>query len=492
MRSITTILGAVLAILTAQGQCFPAAATSPDREEITSGEFAARRDALATRIRDGVVVAFGGRRPVNDFSGFFQLPSFYYLTNFEEPDAVFVMVVRQGKGTSTLFVASPSWIEQDFYGWGLQKPTVLEHLLGMAVRPLSELEATLTSLSSSKIPFYVVPDFEDADYAGIDTLTRGSVFMREFVARHRRVVIKDGRQIVEQLRAKRSPAEMALLRRAAAITSEAYGVVMRGPIPRHEYEVAALWEYTFKRLGAARPGFASIVGAGANGMILHYSKDSAEIAPGDLIMIDGGAEYKHYASDMARTIPVSGTYSPTQRQIYQLVRDAQTAAEQVAKPGVPWKVLTDAAFAVRARGLAALGLIESADATYDPGQATDCRKEPRSCQQANFWMIHDISHGVGLAVHDVRHEVISSGDVFVIEPGVYISLPRLESLPDTPKNRAFVAKVKTAVSKYDNTFARIEDEYAVTESGIERISPAPREINEIEKLMRDRPGVPAP
>jgi Xaa-Pro aminopeptidase len=146
---------------------------------------------------------------------------------------------------------------------------------------------------------------------------------------------------------------------------------------------------------------------------------------------------------------------------------------------------------VRTRGLAALGLIESEAAMFDPPWPVDCERTPASCRQAMFWMIHGISHGLGLAVHDPAqfsfgNRVLKPGDVFTIEPGIYVSSRMLDALPDTPKNRAFIAKVKPLVKRYENTGVRIEDDYVVTDAGLERISTAPREIAEIEALMARR------
>ena len=177
--------------------------------------------------------------------------------------------------------------------------------------------------------------------------------------------------------------------------------------------------------------------------------------------------------------------------MYQLVRDAQAAAERNSKPGMSAQAAQDSSVVVRTRGLAALGLIESEDATFDPPWQASCERTPQSCKQANFWMIHGISHGIGLAVHDPAQfssgdRVFKPGDAFTIEPGIYVSSRMLDALPDTPKNRAFIAKVRPVVARYENTGVRIEDDYVVTERGLERISTAPREIAEIEALMKTR------
>jgi Xaa-Pro aminopeptidase len=250
-------------------------------------------------------------------------------------------------------------------------------------------------------------------------------------------------------------------------------------------------EYNFTRLGGSRPAYGSIVGSGQNGTQLHYMKDRGVTKPGDLVVMDAAAEYEGYAADITRTIPVSGTFTAEQRKIYQIVRDAQAAAERNSKPGKLESAAQDSSVAVRAKGLAELGLIESEDASFDPPWRADCNRQPASCRQSMFWMIHGISHGLGLAVHDPSQfsygdRTYKPGDVFTIEPGIYISQRMLDALPDTPKNRAFIAKVKPMVVKYENTGVRIEDDYVITANGLERLSTAPREITEIEALMKKR------
>ncbi|MGH7616279.1 MAG: aminopeptidase P N-terminal domain-containing protein [Gemmatimonadaceae bacterium] len=467
-----------------------AVGASVARGQITEREFAARRDSLAKRIDSGVVIAFGGRTPISDYGTFYQLPAFHYLTNFDEPDAAFVMVVHHGVGKSTLFVTPADPRRAFYYGWRPDSAAV-RRIHNIGGRSFSALHAVVDSLASTRLPLYTLDDFEDADFARQDSLTRGKEFVRSVAAHHSGLVVRDAHPIVDQLRARKSPAEIALLKKAAEISSEGHRAAMTAPVPQHEYELQAVLEYTFLRLGASRPAYGSIVGSGQNGTQLHYMKDRGATKPGDVVVIDAAAEYEGYAADITRTIPVSGTFSPEQKKIYQIVRDAQAAAERNSKPGVRESVAQDSSVAVRTKGLAALGLIESEDASFDPPWQANCERQPASCKQAMFWMIHGISHGLGLAVHDPAQfsygeHVYKPGDAFTIEPGIYISTRMLDALPDTPKNRAFIAKVKPVVAKYENTGVRIEDDYVITETGLDRISTAPREIAEIEALMKKR------
>jgi Xaa-Pro aminopeptidase len=458
--------------------------------QIPEREFAARRDSLAKRVDSGVVIAFGGRTPITDFGPFHQLPAFHYLTNFDEPDAAFVMVVRRGVSSSTLFITPAEPRSAFYYGWRPDSAAV-RRLHSLTARPFAALTTVADSLGATGLPLYTLNDFEDADFARADSLTRGRAFVRGIAQRHPELAVKDAHPIVDELRAKKSAAEVALLRRAAEISSEGHRAAMLAPVPQHEYELQAVLEYNFTRLGGTRPAYGSIVGSGQNGTQLHYMKDRGATKPGDLVVMDAATEYEGYAADITRTIPVSGTFTAEQRQIYQLVRDAQAAAERNAKPGRSAQAAQDSSVAVRARGLATLGLIENVEATFDPPWQANCERIPASCKQANFWMIHGISHGLGLAVHDPAQfsfgdHVYKPGDAFTIEPGIYVSARMLDALPDTPKNRAFIAKVKPIVARYENTGVRIEDDYIITDTGVERISSAPREIAEIETLMKRR------
>jgi Xaa-Pro aminopeptidase len=470
----------------------------PLSAQISSAEYAARRDSLAARLDSGIVVAFGGREPVTDFGAFFQLPGFRYLTGYLEPDAALVIEVREGRARSTLFV-TPADPRGAFYYGFRPDSAALARSLRLDSRPIAALGQLLDSLVAARrtLPVYTLPDVESADFARDDSLTRGQEWMKAFATRHG-ITVLDVTPVVDRLRARKSPAELALIKRATEISAEGHRAAMLVPEPRHEYELAAAVEYTFKRLGAARPSYGSIVGAGRNGTQLHYMRNDAPARPGDLVVIDAGAEYDGYAADITRTFPVSGRFTPEQRAIYQLVRDAQAAAERLSKPGGSSVAALDSSIAVRARGLAKLGLIDSVNAMIDLPWRADCKRAPVQCTQAYLWMIHGISHGIGLAVHDPAQfyegdRKFKVGDAFTIEPGIYISTRSLDALPDTPRNRAWIARVRPLVEKYENAGVRIEDSYIITDAGVERVSAkAPREIDEIEALMRQRraPVVP--
>lgn len=457
---------------------------------ITQAEVSARRAALAEKVENGVVLSYGGRALVHDFSTFYQLSAFRYLTELNEPDHALVMVVRDKQAQSTLFLTPLDPRTAFYYGQRVDTASSLARY-GMPGRSFAALAGVLDSLAGTGLPFYNIPDVETMDFARDDSLTRGQETVKSLSRKFPNLAIRNGMALVLQLRAKKSPAELALIRRAAEISAEGHRAAMLTANPQAEYELRAAIEYEFTRRGAERPAYGSIVGGGYNGTTLHYMKDSDPVKPGDLVVMDAGAEFRGYAADITRTIPVSGTFTPAQRKVYQLVRDAQHVAEQMSKVGMNVRAAADSSVAVRTRGLAALGLIESEEATFDPPWAVNCTTNPAPCRQANLWMIHGITHGIGLAVHDPmqgagRDATFQVGDAFTIEPGIYISTRALAVLPDTPKNRAFIAKVKAVVQQYENTGVRIEDDYVITEKGLERISLVPREIDEIEALMKRR------
>ncbi len=459
--------------------------------QIPAAEYAARRNALMERIDSGVVIAFGGAETVNYWPTFYQLPAFYYLTGFAETDAALLLVKKGGTTTATMFVPPRTAIQERWIG---ERTSVAEMQgrTGMAGRDIAQLRAAVDSLAGNGLPFYVLPDVQTSDYAAEDSLTRGARFISAVRQAHPWLVMHSLDSTVRRLRARKSAREVALLRRATEISGRAHQEAMKATAPGcGEYEIQALLEGTFRRFGADRPGYGSIVGSGPNATILHYMEDSRVMREGELLLIDAAASFAHYSSDITRTFPVSGRFSPEQRAIYQIVRDAQEAFVRQIGPGRSVDVASDSGRAVVSRGLARLGLIQSPDATIDPPEGTRCPEG--NCGQVSLFALHGYGgHGIGLEVHDPAQyyeekREFGAGDVFTVEPGIYVSPDLLQNLPDTPKNRAFLAKVRPAIRKYANIGVRIEDVYGVSEKGVEWMSSgSPREIEEIESLMRQR------
>ena len=223
------------------------------------------------------------------------------------------------------------------------------------------------------------------------------------------------------------------------------------------------------RNGAMSWGYPSIVGSGPNATILHYSKSSRLMEPGDLLLVDAAANYQGYTGDITRTYPVSGTFTREQRDIYEIVFAAQEAGIKAVRSGARTSEVQEACDVVLRAGLARLGLV------------TDT-----TGQQFKIWSTHGVLHWIGMDVHDVgTKRTIEPGMAFVIEPGIYIREASLEALPKTPENAAFIEKVRPLVQKYKNIGVRIEDSFLFTANGLERLSSSvPRTLDEVERFMK--------
>ena len=477
------VLGAVLALSSS-------IALRADAQ-VSAQEYASRRAALLAKVDSGIVIAYGEVDPVSDWPTFFQLPHFHYLTGFDEGNAVLLMAKRGGGSTTTMFV--PQQAEFQARILGKRTPAgALQRTIGIPGRDIGALRTTIDSLVATGLPLYVVPDVHMADFAAEDSLSRGSRLVARLRAARPTLKVVSLDSAVNTMRAKKSGAEVSLLRRAVDISTTAHVEAMKAVAPGcGEYEIQALLEGTFRRLGGDRPAYGSIVGSGPNANILHYMANTRVMRDGELLLIDAGSSFDHYAADVTRTLPVNGTFTPAQRELYQLVRDAQEAYVKPMKDGVRETASSSAARDVYNKGLLRLGLIESDSAKFDAPQATSC--PPGGCPQRALYAWHGYGgHGIGLEVHDPAQYyegegIFRAGDVTTVEPGLYVDMEFIGSLPDTPRNRAMRAKLAPAFAKYGGMGIRIEDDYLITASGSEWMSKgAPREAAEIEAAMKQR------
>ena len=458
---------------------------------VTSADYAARRAAVAAKVDSGVVLAFGETHPLDYYPDFYQMPNFEYLTGFDESDAALLMIKRKGTPTSTMmFVPTQSPMMSRFVG---DRTTIedMQRTQGMTGRQLGTLRPVVDSLIARGLPVYFIPAVHSGDYFDEDTVTFGARFISSLRAAHPNAVILSLDSSITVLREKKSPLEIELLRHAAQISVRAHREAMKAAAPGcGENEIQALIDGTFRRFGADRPGYGSIVASGKHANTLHYMIDNDTLRNGDLILIDAAASYKHYSADVTRTFPVNGKFTPAQREIYQIVRDAQEAFVRQISRGASNLVANDTGRAVMGRGLTRLGLIDSTEALMDGYPGMPCAQ--KGCRQIGLYALHGYGgHGIGLEVHDPAQyyhpdNQFKVGDVFTVEPGAYIAPDYIELLPDTPRNRALRARIAPAVEKYKWIGVRIEDDYAITDNGVEWLSRgAPREIEEIEALMRE-------
>ncbi len=459
--------------------------------QIPAAEYATRREALAARLGDGVVLAMGAGEPLTDEADFHQYPGFAYLTGYTRMNAAFVMVVRGGQVTYQMLFEPPIDPRRALYDGFAPDSAELQREIGLGLRNRDHLRAALDAMAG-RGTLWVVADVHSRDFRATDTLSVGRRLVEEFWAAHPGVTVRSADAALDSMRVVKSPAELALLRRAIAITDSGHVAAMRFVRPGvNEGQVHATADYTFRMAGASGESYRAIVGSGPNSTSYHYRANDRAMQAGEVVVMDMGALYDDYAADVTRTIPVSGTFSADQAAVYAIVRQAQQAAEAVAKAGAPVRDGEAAIRAVMDRELARLGLTEGPGATFDPpwADAARCERAPVVCTQAFLYMAHGPGHGIGLEVHDIGGYSYSPtgsfqlNEVFTLEPGVYVSTALLDMLADTPKNRAFIAKVRPVVERFNHTGIRIEDDYLVTADGVERLSKAPREIGEIQAVM---------
>ena len=470
------------------------AGSVPARAQIVPSEYAARRDTVAAHLGDGALVAFGATAPATDEADFHQLPSFTYLTGYSRMDAAFVMLVRQGRPVFQMLYEPPTDPRLALYNGFRPDSARLASTLGLGLGQMVAMGPLLDS-AAARGTLYVVSDVHTRDALEDDSLTRGRRFAQDFRTSHPNATVQSADPLLDSLRVRKSPAEIALIRRAVAITVQGERAAIRRVRPgTNEGEIQALTDYTFRSAGASGPSFRAIIGSGPNSTSYHYRANDRVMQAGEVVVMDMGALYQGYAGDLTRTVPVSGRFSSDQAAIYRIVRAAQAAAERLAKPGASVAAGDSAARKVEARELARLGLIESPDATFDPpwADSTICARVPApvKCHQAFLYQAHGLGHGIGLEVHDAGGYSYSTtgrfqqGEPFTIEPGIYISTALLDMLADTPKNRAFIARVRPAVERYNHIGIRIEDNYLITADGVEWLSRMPREPDEIEAAMK--------
>ncbi|MEO8553684.1 MAG: M24 family metallopeptidase, partial [Kofleriaceae bacterium] len=332
-----------------------------------------------------------------------------------------------------------------------------------AAFPASELDAKLPELVANVDEWHVGLGIDDdLDHLVARTIAR----LRRTEKKGKRPprAIVDPRVALHELRLIKRPEELAALRKAATISGEAHVAAMKLGRPGvFEHELEAVINYTFRKQGSGGPGYASIVGAGENATILHYIENRCAIADGDLVLVDAGCEYDHYTADITRTWPANGTFSPAQRDVYQLVLTTQMRAIEMARPGATLEQIH--AYCVRSltEGMVSLGLLQGsideliADHSY--------RK---------FYM-HGTSHWLGLDVHDAgaytqegKSRPLAPGMVITVEPGLYIAA----DAPDVPEALRGIG-------------VRIEDDIVITAGPPEVLtSSCPKQIAELEALTR--------
>ena len=434
----------------------------------TPEEYQKRREAVRAKMEVGGVLIV--RSPASAGEPFKQDDTLYYLTGIEEPMTALILRgpqpapqlpegvtlppgVRLGPPPETLFVMPPA-APSPAVGAPPAPAPALERPGFEQVRSYQDLQAALDAVlmgagpggpaSAAGAPAggpVVYLDYARSRRLS-DPLTADEQWLKSARDRGLSFTIRSAAALVRDLRRVKSAAEIENVRMAMTITSAAQREAMRAAAPgMYEYQLQSIIEHVFSVNGARRAAFSTIVGSGPNGIILHWSENSRQTRPGDLVVMDVGAEYARYAADITRTIPISGRFTPRQKAIYETVLRANEAAIEMIAPGVNMRDISAKVNEMLGQGLIALGLI------------TDVK-------DLRTYYTHGLSHGVGLGVHDVNSAVLEPGVILTIEPGLYVRL--------------------------EDTGVRIEDTVLVTATGREVLSASvPRKVAEVEALMKE-------
>ncbi len=454
--------------------------SAPLQAQIPDSEFAARRELLSRTVGDGVLLVLGALEPVPDYMPWEQSRPFYYLTGFREPNAALVMVRRNGETKGLMFVP-PSDPAREVWNGARLGVAGVRTRYAMEGRDAGTLLRVLDSLLTDNTTLHVIGDFDGSAMSRSPHMQILDGIRRK----HAQRTINDVSATVATMRGVKSAAELDRLRTATQISARGHLAAIRLATPGvAEFELQAAAEHVWRSEGADGPGYVSILGSGPNATVLHYNANSRVAASGDLVVMDMAAQYDGYSSDITRTIPVNGKFTPAQRQIYEIVLAAQTAAERQVRPSAPSQRMIDSATVALAEGLTRVGLIESPRATYDCGTGNRVQQ----CSQLSLYYMHGLGHGIGLEVHDpdqfYETGMIAVGSAFTIEPGIYVRAELASIISDTPRNRALKEKIAPALARFGGIGVRIEDDYLVTPTGVERPSAlVPREIDALERLL---------
>jgi Xaa-Pro aminopeptidase len=477
--------------------------------------FVERRQRFAEALGDGLAVIPGAREVPRNGDVHFEFrqdSDFYYLTGFDEPDAVAVFNPSDPKEPYVLFVRPRDRQQEVWTG----RRAGVEGAIGTYgadnAYPIDQFDQKLREYAFDRpVLFYRL------GHAAHDArITRLLTELRSLRPRGYTVPVRleDPGPILHEMRLRRTPVELVHQRRAAEISRDGHIEAMRFAAPDlHEYHVQAAMEFVFRCAGSPRNGYPSIVASGANACILHYSENRRRLRSGDLLLIDAACEYGYLSADITRTFPVSGRFSPAQRSIYELVLRAQLAAIAAARPGAPFEALHDAARRVLTEGLVALGVL--------PRPA----EESLAMHHYREFFMHGTSHWLGMDVHDVgdyrirrQSRVLEPGMVLTVEPGLYFDPERetatfylreyselemwerrdrlgaaaARALEDEEKARA--EKIERVVPReFRGIGVRIEDDILITDDGCEILTAGtPKTVEEVERACAELPRSPRP
>ncbi len=417
-------------------------------------EYRQRREQLMEKIGQGTAIFHSAPLAVmhNDVEYTFrQDSSFFYLTGFNEPDAVIVLAPHHKEHRFVLFVQPKDPDKEVWTGYRAGVEGAKELYGADEAYPISEL--------TEKLPQYLLEADRIYYHFGRDRAFNETIvkIWQQLMATYPKrgtgpIAIQDSGTILNPMRQIKSMAELELMRKAAAISVEAHNHAREFAKPgRYEYEIQAEMDYIFRKHGGNGPAYPSIIASGPNSCILHYVENNRQLQDGDLLLIDAGCAYNYYNADITRTFPVNGQFTPEQKILYDIVLEAQEKAIAQVKPGNPYNQVHETAVRVLVEGLLDLGLLM--------GDIEEIIKEEK---YKPFYM-HRTGHWLGLDVHDVgvyqygeNPYPLQPGNVLTVEPGIYIGpqTKPVEGQPEIP-------------DRWRGIGIRIEDDVLVTADGHE-------------------------
>jgi len=398
---------------------------------------------------------------------FHQDPDFYYLTGFPEPDAIAVIDPSNKKNPYTLFVRPRDPKMETWYGRregveGAKKNYGADKAISIDKFP-QELAKLVNG--HEKLYYRFAVD-QKLDQQILNYLS-AQRFRRLKTAYPPHTII-DPILLIHDMRLHKTPEEIGLMQKSADLAADAHILAMKtAKAGMNESQIEAVIEHYFRMNGASGVAYNSIIGGGANATILHYVENNAELKDGELLLIDAGANYKGYASDITRTFPVSGRFTKPQREVYDIVLETEIACLEATVTGTTVKERQKLSIEMLTEGMKQLGLLK--------GKTKDLIKK----KAYEKYYMHGVGHYLGLDTHDAGryfsdHQAKESrpfapGMVLTVEPGLYIP-------PDD----------KSAPSKYRGIGVRIEDDVLVTENGnVNLTAKCPKQAEEIEELMNN-------
>lgn len=426
--------------------------------------YRARRDELMALAgeRCAIVIASAALqyRNADVHHVFRQHSDFYYLTGFAEPDAVMVLLPEREEGAFILFCRPRDPVQERWSGARLGLEGVIEDIGADQSFAITALDEQLPKLLQDVDTVYALEGLQPEMEASIQLASQHSDIVAEVPSQFVSIA-----PLLHNMRRQKEPHEQDSMRRAAQIAVQAHTLAMQRCRPGlYEYQLEATLSFVMQDSGARSHAYPPIVASGPNSCVLHYDENSRQMHEGDLVLIDAGAEYAYYASDITRTFPVSGRFTDDQRAVYEVVLHAHDQVIAAVKPGVSWVSLQELTVRLLTEGLCELGILEG-----------DVDKLIKKKAYQPFYM-HGFGHWLGMDVHDAGEYKEPNGESVALQPGMVLTVePGLY----------FAADNDGLDPRWRNIGVRIEDDVLVTEQGCEVLTQGlPTSVQDIEALIQ--------